>query len=70
MARVPICRLETTAQSSVRKLSVAMRAHPQREHIIKAASQLADWQYKEGAAPQGHLEQELSEWIQSLTITD
>ena len=70
VARVPICRLETTAQSAVRKLSVAMRAHPQREHIIKAASQLADWQYKEGAAPQGHLEQELSEWIRSLTITD
>ena len=61
----PICRLEPTASEQTMRLQLAVH-HPQGRLALRAGLvQLSARQCK-GAAPPGHMEDEISDWISYL----
>ena len=62
-----MCRLESARDDSLTKLLVGMGSYTHRALIVKAMQQ-ASFPATQGAAPEGWMEEELSEWIQELQI--
>ena len=61
----PIFRVETTANKDIAKIQIGVRHAEGRLSTIAAMLQLSARHLK-GAAPPGHLEDEISDWIAYL----
>ena len=67
LAHIGMCRLESARDDSLTKLLVGMGSYSHRALIVKSMAQ-AGFSATQGAAPEGWMEEELSEWIQELQI--
>jgi len=66
--QVRMCRLETATDTSTIRLVIGMRDVKARPAIMSAFRQLGH-PCKAGCAPAGHMETEISAWIQALETT-
>ena len=67
LLHIGMCRLESARDDSMTKLLVGMGSYNHRALIVKSMQQ-AGFSALQGTAPEGWMEEELSEWIQELQI--
>ena len=67
LLHIGMCRLESARDDSMTKLLVGMGSYNHRALIVKSMQQ-AGFTALQGTAPEGWMEEELSEWIQELQI--